>query len=449
MLKTILFVYFVFFFTAINGQDTLCSKSNDEWSWTPWFNFHRPDSEGEYELHATIRSEYPTIVCAEPNAVSAVNQIGIDMNQTLDMIVLSSYDVYCLNKNDPKFESKICDDYSVRYCCPKVMNSATDDIRDLFISSNTNSLVDNESRAAQLKCGRAAVKPNATTGFLMTLLNAMLSKIINGVEARPKSWPWLVSIGVQYRGSNGVWQNRTHICGGTLIESSHVLTAGHCLEQKIDDRFVPLTSTNPTLESFFILRIGVHDIRLTGSNDIYRARRVSVHEKFFSSTFENDIAIIRLDRPVPVTDSTTPICLPSSNVPPGKQVTVAGWGTVSETARVHSNVLRQANVNVLSPVNCRVYMDIPYDGSRQLCAAALDWSKDTWYRICLFEFEFEFCVFSAGDSGGPLMYQENGIWSIDGITSYGYGCSKRGFPGVYTRTVPYLSWIKQKMLSSY
>jgi secreted trypsin-like serine protease len=47
------------------------------------------------------------------------------------------------------------------------------------------------------------------------------------------------------------------------------------------------------------------------------------------------------------------------------------------------------------------------------------------------------------------MYQENGVWTIGGITSYGYGCSKRGFPGVYTRTVPYITWIKQKMLSNY
>ncbi|CAF3491714.1 unnamed protein product [Rotaria sp. Silwood1] len=438
MMITILFVYLILFFTSINGQDSLC-EPNSSWSWTPWFNFHTPNSKGEYELHAAIRSQHPTLVCAEPRAVSAVNQAGIDMNETLDMIILRSYDLFCLNSYDPKYQQKICDDYSVRYCCPVATNSSInkDEIRELFISSNTNSLVDNQQKAAPLKCGQApraitTGQSNSATNFLTSLLNAVLPKIINGIEARPNSWPWLVSIGIQYRGPTGIWQNRTHVCGGTLIEPSHVLTAAHCVEQKIDDRFVPLTSTNPSLESFFILRIGIHDIRFTQSKEIYRAKRVYVHENFISSTFENDIAIIRLDRPVPVTENTSPICLSSGNVTPGKKVIVAGWGTVAETARIHSNVLRQANINVLPPINCRVYTDIHYDGSKQLCAAALDWSKDT----------------CAGDSGGPLMYQENGIWSIGGITSYGYGCSKRGFPGVYTRTGPYSTWIKTKMLGN-
>ncbi|CAF2109736.1 unnamed protein product [Rotaria magnacalcarata] len=437
MMIAILFVHLVLFsVTTIHGQEMQC-ELNNSLSWTPWFNFHKPNPKGEYELHAAIRSQHPTLVCSDPHAVSAVNQAGVDMNQTLDMIIIRSYDVFCLNGYDPKFQHKTCDDYSVRYCCPIVKNLTKEEVRDLFISGNTNALVDNPSKAAQLKCGRASraasFQASAGTSLLLTLLNSMVPKIINGVEARPNSWPWLVSIGIQYRGSTGVWQNRTHVCGGTLIDTTHVLTAGHCVEQKIDDRFVPLSSTHPSLESFFILRIGVHDIRATQLPDIYRARRISTHENFISSTFENDIAIIRLDRPVVVSDYASPICLPASNVAPGRKVTVAGWGTVSETARVHSNVLRQANINVLPTSNCRVYTDVHYDGSKQLCAAALDWSKDT----------------CAGDSGGPLMYQDNGVWSIGGITSYGYGCSKRGFPGVYTRTVPYLSWIKTKMLSNH
>lgn len=408
-------IYLVINLLTINGQDTIC-EINDQWSWTPWFNFHQPNSKGEYELHAAIRQQHPTTVCAQPRVVSAVNQAGIHMNETQDMMVIRSFDIFCLNDYDPKYRKKVCDDYSVRYCCP-----SNQTVKETIES--------NQGKAVQLKCGRAST--SAKTNIFARFFNSILSKIINGVESRPNSWPWLVSIGVRYRTSSGVWQNRTHICGGTLIEPSHVLTAAHCLEQKIDDRFVPLTATNPTLESFFILRIGVHDIRTTRSEEIYRAKRIFNHERFISSTFENDIALIRLDRPVLTSEHTSPICLPTKNVQPGRQVTVAGWGTVSEVSRVHSNVLRQANVNVLPVVNCRVYKDVHYDSSRQLCAAALDWSKDT----------------CAGDSGGPLMYQENGVWSIGGITSYGYGCSKRGFPGVYTRTVPFMTWIKQKMLS--
>lgn len=389
---TIVFVNMLIFITTINGQDVPC-EPRDSWSWTPWFNFHKPSIKGEYELHAAIRSRHPTIVCPEPHGVSAVNQAGVDMNQTLDMILLRSNDVFCLNNYDPKYQQKICDDYSVRYCCPSIKQLPSNPIRDMFIGNNkthtvmnaninTNIVSESPSRVVQPKCGRTTstnqYHSNTHTGYFTNLFRSVLSRIINGVESSPNGWPWLVSIGVRYRGPNGLWQNRTHICGGTLIEPSHVLTAAHCLEQKIDDRHVPFTSTNPTLESLFILRIGIHDIRLTRSEELYGARRIFVHERFISSTFENDIAIIRLDRPVTVNKYTSPICLPSNNVQPGSQVTVAGWGTVSETSRVHSNVLRQATVSVLPASNCRVYTDVHYDTSKQLCAAALDWSKDTW-----------------------------------------------------------------------
>ena len=378
--------------TVYGGQELPLTSENDcnsqTASWTPWFNFHTSNVDGEYELHGDIRSQHPTLVCPEPIAISAVNQAGIHMNETLDIMILRGHDIFCLNAYDPKYQGKQCDDYSVRYCCPKFANATEDEIiQDVFISDNTHDLHDNELKTVNLQCGRA---PRANTGesnnglgILVSLLNSMLSKIINGVEARPNSWPWLVSIGVQYRSATGVWRNRTHICGGTLISPSHVLTAAHCVEQKIDDRFVPLTAMNPTLESFFILRIGIHDIRLTRSNEQYRARRIYVHEKFISSTFENDIAVIQLDRSVPKTQRTSPICLPLRNAPSGKRVTVAGWGTIAERSRVHSDVLRQANVNVLPSVNCRVYRDVHYDASKQLCAAAMDWSKDTWYAVSM------------------------------------------------------------------
>ncbi len=57
----------------------------------------------------------------------------------------------------------------------------------------------------------------------------------------------------------------------------------------------------------------------------------------------------------------------------------------------------------------------------------------------------EFHIYLIGDSGGPLVYQPRGSaqWFIIGITSYGNGCARIYYPGVYTKVSAYLPWINQ------
>jgi len=49
-----------------------------------------------------------------------------------------------------------------------------------------------------------------------------------------------------------------------------------------------------------------------------------------------------------------------------------------------------------------------------------------------------------GDSGGPIMYysENEQVWMLAGITSYGYGCALPNYPGVYTRVSTYIDWIQ-------
>jgi secreted trypsin-like serine protease len=48
-----------------------------------------------------------------------------------------------------------------------------------------------------------------------------------------------------------------------------------------------------------------------------------------------------------------------------------------------------------------------------------------------------------------MIYDMNtDTWHIAGITSYGYGCARPGYPGVYTRMSMFIDWINGHICSS-
>ncbi|XP_069102702.1 tryptase-2-like [Argopecten irradians] len=226
-------------------------------------------------------------------------------------------------------------------------------------------------------------------------------KIVGGHLAQHGEFPWQVSL--RYGGH--------HMCGGTLIDNQWVVTAAHCFQD--------------TSKSYWTVAVGIHDRSHIYRSQIHTAVRVIVHEHYDHSSNHNDIALIKLDKPVDVnTQYVKTACLPDANEDFDNVVcTATGWGATHSGGQ-GTQYLEEVDVPIITNSLCKYYMgNIIY--SSNLCAGYSQGGKDA----------------CQGDSGGPLTCKRNGQWKLAGITSWGYGCGQRNAPGVYTRVSSFLSWI--------
>ncbi|CAH2230283.1 jg20031 [Pararge aegeria aegeria] len=129
-----------------------------------------------------------------------------------------------------------------------------------------------------------------------------------------------------------------------------------------------------------------------------------------------------------------PICLPSSDItsapPINMKLFVAGWGAVSEI-RPFSEIKLYTSLPYVSHKRCQSDFNT-LQGSliweKQICAGG-ELDKDT----------------CKGDSGGPLMYENENVHEVIGVVSFGLlqcGIKK---PSVYTKVYEYLSWINDNI----
>ncbi|NOK18011.1 serine protease [Corallococcus carmarthensis] len=267
-------------------------------------------------------------------------------------------------------------------------------------------------------------------------------EIVGGIEARPNSIPWIVSL----------QQDGSHFCGGSLVrvsdkeESDIVLTAAHC----VYDGLVFTTAS-----------AGAHDLYHPTSTQVtVRVTRAVYHPQYNPDTTLNDIAVLKLEKPIKfdttvaracgqssgmrpnlapqLTGGNTrvPVCLPASGerIAANTMATVAGWGLTREGGYDTSSLLLQVGVPVLrhqDVANSYATQGISINENAMFGAGYAKGGKDA----------------CQGDSGGPLVVQGPQGYVLQGIVSFGVGCARAGLPGIYTRVSNYIPWINTQIRS--
>ncbi|MFJ1754148.1 serine protease [Kitasatospora sp. NPDC088134] len=241
------------------------------------------------------------------------------------------------------------------------------------------------------RCAAAALA--ATAVFAAS---SPATAVVGGHAVAAGQAPYLVAL-----------QNGPRPCGGTVVDATTVLTAAHCV-----------AGARPAGMS---VRAG--SLSRTSGGRTAAVAEIRLHPDYDAQAIDYDLAIVKLATPL-VLDGKSTAALPligsGEHLGGGTVVTAYGWGATAEGGAPAATA-QQADVPVVANDTCKQR----YEGfnditDRMLCAGA-----DTTGDAC------------QGDSGSPLVHDGR----LAALVSWGYGCGRSAYPGVYTDIAELRPWI--------
>ncbi|XP_053686667.1 ovochymase-2-like [Sabethes cyaneus] len=226
-------------------------------------------------------------------------------------------------------------------------------------------------------------------------------RVINGTDTTIEEHPFMLSL----RDSLG-----THNCGGTILTRYWIMTAAHCVG-----------SSTPSLQS---IQVGRTTVSMEDDESVFQIELVIVHPEYDPwNSSVNDIALLKLVKPLEFSESIQPVTLPKPYFEVDEAdlgVTLVGWGMID--IGVFPDTLQKVDYYVVPNDECNIAHESNTIYPSQICAAEPGGGKGQ----------------CSGDSGGPLLHHGVQV----GIVSWSVKpCTIAPYPGVLTKVSHYIDFI--------
>ncbi|MEU9029591.1 serine protease [Streptomyces sp. NPDC048383] len=232
----------------------------------------------------------------------------------------------------------------------------------------------------------------AAVSLQTTGAGAAQAPVVGGTRAAQGEFPFMVRLSMG--------------CGGALYTQQIVLTAAHCVNGSGNNTSITATA-------------GVVDLNSTGA---IKVKSTKVLQAPGYNGTGKDWALIKLAKPI----NLPTLKIAETKAYDNGTFTVAGWGATREGGS-QQRYLMKATVPFVSDASCQSSYGGDLVPGEEICAGLPQGGVDT----------------CQGDSGGPMFRRDNAnAWIQVGIVSWGQGCARPNYPGVYTEVSTFAGAIK-------